>query len=251
MDLPVSPVFPDTPNGRKQQMLWRHQQRLLHAGRTPPHGAADGRPPNTRLNMDEEDSDDEVLPEEEETEDEVKSQLSRQSKSSRSSDRSRKSRNDDGTRTVRAIRRSFEKLNSSDSSLFTPAITVDDTTREAYREWLVTLANSVQELMFLEEDTDELDVFEDFQNFLPPDQVVRDTILLELQRTLSLRVQGPVSKEMRRLKKWGHTAPERLQHLHKKYYKAVDSGAAATFCPRQRMPAGEYTCDDAAWAGYA
>ena len=30
-----------------------------------------------------------------------------------------------------------------------------------------------------------------------------------------------------------------------------DSGAAATFCPRQRMPAGEYTCDDAAWAGYA
>ena len=92
----------------------------------------------------------------------------------------------------------------------------------------MTLANSVQELMFLEEDTDELDVFTDFQNFLPPDQAVRDTILLELQRTLSLRVQGPVSKEMRRLKKWGQSAPERLQHLHRKYYKAVDSGAAAT-----------------------
>ena len=30
-----------------------------------------------------------------------------------------------------------------------------------------------------------------------------------------------------------------------------DSGAAATFCPRQRMPAGEYTCDDAAWAGFS
>ena len=36
-----------------------------------------------------------------------------------------------------------------------PAITFDDTTREAYREWLVALANSVQELMFLEEDIDD------------------------------------------------------------------------------------------------
>ena len=65
---------------------------------------------------------------------------------------------------------------------------------------------------------DELDVFTNFENFLPPDQAVRDTILLELQRTLSLRVQGPVSKEMRRKKKWGETAPQRLAHLHRKYF---------------------------------
>ena len=70
----------------------------------------------------------------------------------------------------------------------------------------------------IEEDIDELDVFTNFENFLPPDQAVRDTILLELQRTLSLRVQGPVSKEMRRKKKWGETAPQRLAHLHRKYF---------------------------------
>ena len=70
------------------------------------------------------DSDDEHNPKEEEE------ALSQRSKSS--SDRSRHSRNADGTRTTRAIRRSFEKLNSTDSSLFCPAITVDDTTREAY-----------------------------------------------------------------------------------------------------------------------
>ena len=105
MDLPVSPVFPDTPNGRKQQMLWRQQQRLLHAGRTPPHGAADDRPPATRLDMDEKDSDDEVLPEEEETEDEEKSQLSRQSKSSRQVHRApRPRRPEPRHRAVRPVR---------------------------------------------------------------------------------------------------------------------------------------------------
>ena len=91
----VSPVFPDTPHGRKQKQLWRQQRRLQHAGRTPPPRGAAGGPLPTRLDMDDaEDSDDEVQSADEEEEDEARS---RQSKSSRSSDRSR---NSDGTRTA-------------------------------------------------------------------------------------------------------------------------------------------------------
>ena len=61
MDLPVSPVFPNTPNGRKQYLHWRQQHRLRSAGRTPPHVAADDPSASTRLEMDDiVDSDDEV-----------------------------------------------------------------------------------------------------------------------------------------------------------------------------------------------
>ena len=67
MDLPVSPVFPNTPNGRKQYLHWRQQHRLRSAGRTPPHVAADDPSASTRLEMDDiVDSDDEHNPKEEE-----------------------------------------------------------------------------------------------------------------------------------------------------------------------------------------
>ena len=103
----VSPVFPDTPHGRKQKQLWRQQRRLQHAGHTPPPPPRDaaGGPAPTRLDLgDAEDSDGEVQSADEEEEDEARS---RQSKSSRSSDRSR---NNDGTRTARAIRRMLTSL---------------------------------------------------------------------------------------------------------------------------------------------
>ena len=65
MDLPVSPVFPNTPNGRKQYLHWRQQHRLRSAGRTPPHVAADDPSASTRLEMDDiVDSDDEHNPKE-------------------------------------------------------------------------------------------------------------------------------------------------------------------------------------------
>ena len=65
MDLPVSPVFPNTPNGRKQYLHWRQQHRLRGAGRTPPHAAADDPSASTRLEMDDiVDSDDEHNPKE-------------------------------------------------------------------------------------------------------------------------------------------------------------------------------------------
>ena len=177
--------FTDTPQGRKLRM----RQRAATAGRTPPFTA----PADTRRrldieeSLDSDDEDEEYLPGEEDDSSGEESSLTRSSR------RSRRSRDADGRRTEREIRRSFERFIDAKGSTFSPGVTVDDASRDAYREWLIKLANFVEELHFLEESIDEPDVFDDFEGYLPDSARVRASILTHLQSSLSLCVTGPAA----------------------------------------------------------
>lgn len=125
------------------------------------------------------------------------------------------------------IRKSFQKYVDDVKDNSNPPTTADDASREHYRDWIIRLANYIHELNFIEDFLNKPKPFKHFTRYLPLDNNIRCCILEELQRVISLKVEGPLAKQLQRQKKQGLSAPERLARIHGKFYKAMDSGAGA------------------------
>ena len=81
---------------------------------------------------------------------------------------------------------------------FKPSTTADDASREHYRDWIVRLANYIHELNFVEDLLDKPRPLKHFTRYLPLDSNIRCCALEELQRVLSLKVEGPLAKQLQR-----------------------------------------------------